>query len=61
VIYGAPRNGVVVFYRAAEAFDIAGRLVAKGERLERDDPDVAIVLKARPDLLLVTTRIGKET
>ena len=42
-----------VFYQAAEAFDVAGRLVAKGERMERNDPDVNIVLKAHPGLLLV--------
>ena len=58
--FGALRNDFVVFYRAAEAFDVAGRLVAKGERLEQNDPDVAIVLKVRPDLLLVSTH-RKET
>jgi hypothetical protein len=54
------RKDFVVSYKAREAFDIAGRLVAKGEVLEQSDPDVAIVLKVRPDLLLVSTRI-KET
>jgi hypothetical protein len=38
-----PRKDFIVSYRAREAFDVAGRLVAKGEVLEQDDPDVAIV------------------
>jgi hypothetical protein len=60
VIYGAPRNEWVTSYRAREAFDVAGRLVAKGEVMQESDPLTAIVLKVRPDLLLVSTR-RKET
>jgi hypothetical protein len=56
----ATRNDFVIWYRAREAFDVAGRLVAKGEVLAKNDPDVSIVLKVRPDLLLVSTR-RKET
>jgi hypothetical protein len=55
VIYGAPRNEWVTSYRAREAFDVAGRLVAKGEVMQERDPLTAIVLKVRPDLLLVST------
>jgi hypothetical protein len=50
----------VVTYRAREAFDVAGRLVAKGEVMQESDPLTAIVLKVRPDLLLMSTR-RKET
>jgi hypothetical protein len=53
-VYG-PKEWLV-WYRAAEAFDVAGRWVAKGEVLAKNDPDVSIVLKVRPDLLLVSTR-----
>ena len=60
MIYGVPsKEHVVVSYRAREEFDVAGRLVKRGEVLQKDDPDVAIVLKVRPDLLLVTTRIER--
>jgi DNA polymerase elongation subunit (family B) len=41
----------VVTYTAREAFDVAGRLVAKGEVMRESDPLTAIVLKVRPDLL----------
>ena len=53
-------NKWVTSYRAREAFDVAGRQVEKGERLEADDPDVNIVLKAHPGLLLVRV-LRKET
>lgn len=46
----------VVTYTAREAFDVAGRLVAKGEVMQESDPLTAIVLKVRPDLLLVSWR-----
>jgi hypothetical protein len=56
VIYGVPRNDFIVSYKAREEFDVAGRLIRKGEVLGEDDPDVRIALKVRPDLLLVSTR-----
>jgi hypothetical protein len=52
-VYGATRNDFIVRYRARESFSVAGRLVAKDEVLERNDPLVSHVLSSRPDLLLV--------
>lgn len=51
--FGATRTDLVVRYRAHESFSYDGRLVAKDELLERNDPVVPVVLSSRPGLLLV--------
>ena len=39
-------------FRAAEEFSTEGRLIKRGEILEKHDPVVALVLERRPDLLV---------
>ena len=39
-------------FRAAEEFSTEGRLIKRGDVLEKDDPVVALVLERRPDLLV---------
>jgi hypothetical protein len=39
-------------FRAAEGFTTEGRLIKRGDVLEKDDPVVALVLERRPDLLV---------
>ena len=39
-------------FRAAEEFATEGRLIKRGEVLEKDDPVVALVIERRPDLLV---------
>jgi hypothetical protein len=43
-------------FRAAEEFSTEGRLIKRGEVLEKDDPLVALVLERRPDLLIAWWR-----
>jgi len=43
-------------FRAAEEFSTEGRLIKRGEFLERDDPLVAFVLERRPGLLIAWWR-----
>jgi hypothetical protein len=43
-------------FRATEEFSTEGRLIKRGQVLEKDDPVVALVLERRPDLLIAWWR-----
>jgi hypothetical protein len=49
-------NEFRVYYRAARAFRVGSRTVARGEVVRADDPLVERVNTEEPDLLLITIR-----